>query len=189
MVLRSLPRWRAIAVIVQPWRRNACTSMSSSRVSMSGRNSLELDGGQRPPASRELRLFSAEPRGWGISVSRSGYFQMSAIRAVAPDEPVWVPSGWRLADSHPRLRGSGGAGRQFEDDVQDWLVAERRRVELQVCDVFTLGGVGEPDRGVRRLGILHGGVGRGDGGECDTHRARRPAQVVGGRRIDRGDGL
>jgi len=36
MVLRSLPRCRAIAEIVQPWRRNACTSMSSSRVSMSG---------------------------------------------------------------------------------------------------------------------------------------------------------
>src|SRR5665811_140455 len=35
MVLRSLPRCRAIAEIVQPWRRNACTSMSSSRVSMS----------------------------------------------------------------------------------------------------------------------------------------------------------
>lgn len=45
----------AIAEIVQPWRRNACLSMSSSRVSMSSRNPFELVRGQRPPASKGFR--------------------------------------------------------------------------------------------------------------------------------------
>src|SRR5690242_5963030 len=78
MALRSLPRWRAIAEIVHPWRRSACASMSSARVIMSGgllragvwSETTSLEGA--PPGS-------AEPRGRGISVSRSGEVHLSVV--------------------------------------------------------------------------------------------------------------
>src|SRR3954469_16905156 len=79
MVLRSRPRCRAIAEIVQPWRRSACTSMSSSRVSMRGRAPSRWCGGQRPPSSKEPPPSLAELHGWGLSVSRSGDLQLSAV--------------------------------------------------------------------------------------------------------------
>src|SRR5665647_951922 len=132
MVLRSLPRWRAIAVIVQPRRRNACTSMSSSRVSMSGRNSLELDGGQRPPASRELRPFSAKPRGWGVSVSRTGEVQLSAIRYRSvryyrTETGAWLaarPTVWleRIEGRSDRPIG-GVPARELAQFIEDHLLA------------------------------------------------------------------
>src|SRR5690242_19588966 len=89
MALRSLPRWRAIAEIVHPWRRSACASMSSARVIMSGgllragvwSETTSLEGA--PPGS-------AEPRGRGISVSRSGEVHLSVVTGaqVGTDEAV-----------------------------------------------------------------------------------------------------
>jgi hypothetical protein len=84
--LAVLSRWRAIAEIVHPCRRNACTSMSSSRVSMSGRGSFdELARGQRPPASKEPRPTPWSHAGWGLSMSRSGDFQMSVIKSTVSE--------------------------------------------------------------------------------------------------------
>src|SRR5690606_19241259 len=82
MVLRSRPRWRAIAEIVQPWRANACASMSSSRDSMGTRGSFESACGQRPPSSKEPRPFPDGATGWGISVSRTGEIHLSANQMV-----------------------------------------------------------------------------------------------------------
>src|SRR5690606_14172874 len=79
MVLRSRPRWRAIAEIVQPWRANACASMSSSRDSMGTRGSFESACGQRPPSSKEPGPFPDGATGWGVSVSRTGEIHLSAV--------------------------------------------------------------------------------------------------------------
>src|SRR5690349_14958526 len=78
MVLRSWPRWRAIAEIVQPLARSACASTSSSRVSMrrgsfvSWWRSETVSFEGAPP-----RL--VEPYGWGTSVSNSGEIHLSAV--------------------------------------------------------------------------------------------------------------
>src|SRR3954452_7588692 len=118
MVLRSWPRCRAIAEIVQPWRRNACTSMSSSRVSMRGRAPSRWCGGQRPPSSEEPPPSLAELHGWGLSVSRSGDFQLSAV-------------------IHPGVDG-------VADDPAGVDVLYRAEMELTLGGVV-LGDVGQPD--------------------------------------------
>ena len=69
----------------KPWRRSACPSMSSSRVSMNGRSPLEL-------VAVRCRQSQGAPRidgstGWGISVSRSGEFQMSVITGALDTWP------------------------------------------------------------------------------------------------------
>jgi len=78
-----------------PWRRPHSSAMSRTTLrrnrSRAGcanggrsclpwrRGSLELVGGQMPPASRESRTSRRSHAGWGFSVSRSGEFQMSVI--------------------------------------------------------------------------------------------------------------
>src|SRR5664280_1113072 len=99
MVLRSLPRCRVIAQVVQPWRRSACTSISSSRVSMNGWGPLELVSAQMPPFSKGLRALT-EPPGWGVSVNRCGEFQLSVISAPQPRTPAQTSStslAWALS--------------------------------------------------------------------------------------------
>ena len=69
------PVWRAIAEIDQPRLRRACTSTSSSHVSMRKRASFDGAAGVRHQQHRGRPALSAEPHGWGISMSVSGEFQ------------------------------------------------------------------------------------------------------------------
>lgn len=76
-VLRSKPVWRAIAEIVQPCLRSACTSTSSSHVSMRKRASFggatgvrHQQPGRRPAfLGGATRMGNLDERQWGISVS------------------------------------------------------------------------------------------------------------------------
>src|SRR6185312_16204930 len=76
-VLRSNPVWRAIAEIVQPRLRRACTSTSSSHVSMRKRASFDGATGVRHQQLRRrpallggaTRVGNFDERQWGISAS------------------------------------------------------------------------------------------------------------------------
>src|SRR3954452_1569003 len=61
--------------------------MSPSRVSMRGRAPSRWCGGQRPPSSKEPPPSLAELHGWGLSVSRSGELQLSAVTSIG--NPGW----------------------------------------------------------------------------------------------------
>jgi hypothetical protein len=68
----------AIAETVQPCRCNACTSMSISRVHEQ-QEPLRAGAWSKTASIEGVPPVPAEPHGWGISVSRSGEIQMSAI--------------------------------------------------------------------------------------------------------------
>src|SRR5450759_4130453 len=91
MVLRSLPRCLAIAEIVQPWRRNACTSMSSSRVSMGGGAPLSccVVRDHQPQGSPAClggitRVGNFSEQVWGLSHERHQNCQVGATVLRSP---------------------------------------------------------------------------------------------------------
>src|SRR5665647_943542 len=104
MVLRSLPRCRTIAEIVQPWRRNACTSMSSSRVSMRGGAPLSscVVRDHQPQGSPTYlggatRVGNFSEQVWGLSHERHHSIggaglrmRRAAVRQLRTVQP-WIP--------------------------------------------------------------------------------------------------
>src|SRR6185437_15363816 len=115
MVLRSWPRCRAIAEIVQPRRWSACASTSSSRVIMrrGGPFGLQVVRDQQP--RRDLRRLGGATRVgkfneqvWGVhlsAVSRSQRAAVAATRNVGAGAQEALMLG--LPDNTGRLRVAG----------------------------------------------------------------------------------
>src|SRR4029450_1516555 len=98
MVLRSCPRCRAIAEIVQPRRWSACASTSSSRVIIGGGGPFGLPVVRDQQPGRGLRRLGGATRVgkfskqvWGESPERR---QGRGVWVVSlPDEENWPPGG------------------------------------------------------------------------------------------------
>src|SRR5665811_1003843 len=137
MVLRSLPRCRAIAEIVQPWRRNACTSMSSSRVSMSRGAPLswcvvrwsltthQLKGAPLLMLTREddIDVHALRRQGWTISaIARHLGRDRKTIRGyLAGERQAGVRAPRRLVDSFEAF--APYCAQRLKDDPHLWASA------------------------------------------------------------------
>src|SRR4051812_27632082 len=111
MVLRSCPRCRAIAEIVQPRRCNACASTSSSRVIIGGGGPFGPPVVRDQQPRRDLRRLCGATRVgkfseqvWGASPER---------RHSSSTEITYVPAGdvSSLLGVHEHAKRPGSSGR------------------------------------------------------------------------------